>query len=94
MQILSKTKGILNFIPKRIYFGYGLDNKDVRELLVHHDGKLETCPFRGPLFINKKSAREHILHKIINMDQDPNTSTRIFIRQYQVLPNLQLLVID
>ena len=34
----------------------GLNKKEVRELFMHNDGKLETFPFRGSLFIKKKAA--------------------------------------
>ena len=30
---------------------------------MQHDGKLDTCPFRGTLFKNKKVAREQLLQK-------------------------------
>ena len=30
---------------------------------MQHDGKLQNFPFRGPFFINKKSAREQLLQK-------------------------------
>ena len=52
-----------------------------------HDGKIETCPFRGPLFTNKNSGREHIpqnnhknrlLLKHLNKNKDTsNTSTNL-----------------
>ena len=38
----------------------GLNRKYVRELLMQHDGKLENCPFKVPLFIKKTSAREQL----------------------------------
>ena len=31
------------------------------ELVIRHDAKLETCPFRGPFFIKKRAAIEEIL---------------------------------
>ena len=30
---------------------------------MYHDGKLETCTFRGKTFINKNSARKNLLQK-------------------------------
>ena len=38
-------------------FGCGLDSKEVRELLMQHDGKLETRPFKGIVLIKKNTAR-------------------------------------
>ena len=39
----------------------GLNNKEVREILIQDDSQLEKCPFSGPLFIKKKDTREHLL---------------------------------
>ena len=54
-------------------------------MLIQNDGKLETCPFRGPLFINKRLSREQLLKnnhkngsqpKYFNKNSDTsNTST-------------------
>ena len=43
--------------------GWTLNKKGVIELIIQHDGKLETCSFRYPLFVKKKAAREQLLHK-------------------------------
>ena len=42
------------------------------------DGKLETCPFIGPLFINKKSSREELFqnnHQNGSQSKDFNKNT-------------------
>ena len=41
--------------------GCGLNNKGMIKLLIQNDGRIETCPLRGPLFINKNSAIEQLL---------------------------------
>ena len=46
--------------PKEDCIGFGLNNKVLRELLMQHDGKLETCPLRVPLFINKQASIEQL----------------------------------
>ena len=56
--------------------------------------KLETRPLRGPLFIKKKATIKHLPQKIINMDQEPKTSTRILIPNVQPLIKLQLITIN
>ena len=35
----------------------------MRELLIQHDGKIETCTFRGTLFTKKKESIEQLLKK-------------------------------
>ena len=75
-------------------FGCGLGNKEVRELLIHNDGKFETCLFRGPFFIKKTHKNIGSFKTTIKMDQDPKTLTRILIHQAHTLPNMQLIVID
>ena len=51
---------------------------------MQHGGKLQTCPFRGTLLMNKNSDREHILQnnnknisrpKDFNKNTDPTQST-------------------
>ena len=39
----------------------GRDNKNVREVLIQHDKKLDICPFRGLLFIYMFLTRENLL---------------------------------
>ena len=34
--------------------GFGLYNKEVREVLIKNDAKLETCPFIGTFSISKE----------------------------------------
>ena len=49
----------------------------MRELLMHHDVKLEIYPFRGPLLINKKAAIEHLFknsHKNGSRSKDFNNN--------------------
>ena len=41
--------------------GCRLNNKGARELLMQHNGKLETFNFRGSFFINKNPFREQII---------------------------------
>ena len=61
MQIVSKTNKLLYYITKTITFAFGLNSKEVRELLIHHDEKLETCPYRVPFIIKEKASREHLI---------------------------------
>ena len=45
---------------------------------MHHDRKLENCPFRGPLFVKKNPAREHLLqvnHKLFSQTKGINKKT-------------------
>ena len=42
---------------------------------MQHNGKLETCPFRGPLFIKNKSSRQQLLRNNHKMDHSTKTST-------------------
>ena len=45
--------------------------------MIQHDGKLETCPFRVPFFISKKTAREQIPqnnHKYGSRPKDINNN--------------------
>ena len=45
---------------------------------MQHDGNLDNFPFRGPLFIKEKSAREQLLHnnhKNRSRPKDFNTDT-------------------
>ena len=41
-----------------------------------NDGKLDNCPFRGPLFINKKLAREQLLHNNNKNGSRPKTPNK------------------
>ena len=59
---------------------FGINNKGVREILMKNDGKLETFPFRGPLFIKTNPARENLLqnnHKNVSRPKDFNKNTDI-----------------
>ena len=50
----------------------------MRWFLIKHDGKLDNCPFRGPLYIKKKAPREQLLHKNhkhVSQPKDFNKST-------------------
>ena len=51
-----------------------------------HDGKLKTCPFRGPLFIKKKYTRENLLQINHKNGSSPKTSTRTQIHYTLVHP--------
>ena len=49
---------------------------------MHNDGELEYYPFRKPLFVNKKEAREKLLqnnHKNESRPKDLNTKTDTYI---------------
>ena len=48
----------------------------MRDLLMQHDGKLETCPFRGPWFIKKNSSREQLLQKNHKNGSHPKDSNK------------------
>ena len=68
---------------KKYCLGCGINNKGTRDLLMQHDGKLETCSFRGPLFTKEESAREQLLknnnkngsrHKYFNKNTDTSNT--------------------
>ena len=62
--VVSDTMGILNHNAidngnvKVHPYDFGLNNRGLIELLIHNDGRLENCLFRGPLLIKKNSSIE------------------------------------
>ena len=80
--------------PKEDCIGFGLNNKVLRELLIQHDGKLETCPLRVPLLINKQASIEQLPqnnHKNGSQPKDFNKNTDKSITDP---PRIQFLIID
>ena len=64
IQQCRSSQRLINFsitYLKQNCFAFGLNNKEVRELLIRHDEKLETCPHRVPFIIKKKASREHLI---------------------------------
>ena len=55
----------------------------MRELLIQYYGKLETCPFRVLLFINKKSAREQSLQGNYKNVARPKDLNKTLIKQHR-----------
>ena len=50
----------INFSPTHLKYKCQcciFNSKEVREILMQHDGQLETCPFCGTLFIRENSTR-------------------------------------
>ena len=61
---------------------------------MQNDGKLETWPFRGPFFINKKASRNQILHNNHKHGSRIKYFKIIFTHQYQVSPRPYLYGIN
>ena len=60
---------------KEHFLGCGINRKGVRELLIQHDGRLENCTFRVPLYIHARAPIKQLLqnnHKHVSRPKEIN----------------------
>ena len=72
----------------------GLNKKGVRKLVIQHDIKLENCPFRRPLLINKIHPENSSLRIVTRMDNYQRNSIKTLIHPTKLLLRIQLLAIE